>query len=123
MENKELKFSNLDNLTLEKIIAQSEKGKVNSRTFYKAFNLIEDENGDIKQFDTSEDIKKFLSEKGIPESEQYKYIFTCINGEGTKLYLVNGWHFCDRLFYVISTISWSCGDKTKDSDIYIEVNY
>lgn len=116
-------FKELEIEVLEKILKQAEKGKVNSRTFFKVFNLIEDENNDIKQFDTSEEVKKFLYENGIKESEQYKYIFTCVNGEGTKLFLVNGWHFCDRLFYVVSTTSWSCGDKVKDADIYIETNY
>lgn len=120
---KKLNFSNLDDSTLERIIAQSEKGKVNSRTFYKSFNLIEDENGDVKQFDTAEEVKKFLTENGVLIDEQYKYIFTCVNGEGIKLSLVNGWYFIDRLFYVVSTKSWSTGNKTVDSELYIEVNY
>ena len=68
-------------------------------------------------------IQSVLYENGIKESEQYKYIFTCVNGEGTKIFLVNGWHFCERLFYVVSTTSWSCGDIVKDADIYIETNY
>lgn len=116
-------FKELETNVLNKVLKQAEKGKVNSRTFFKAFNLIEDENKDVKQFDTSEDVKRFLNENGINESEQYKYIFTCVNAEGTKLSLLNGWHFCDRLFYVVSTTSWSCGDRTKDADIYIETNY
>ena len=84
---------------------------------------VEDNNENIRQFDTGADVVKYLNEQGIPEAEHYKYIFTCINGEGTKLYLLNGWHFCDRLYYLVSTIGWSTGDKEADGNISIEVNY
>lgn len=120
---KKLEFRQLDTKTLEKVLKQAEKGKVNSRTFYKAFNFVEDNNENIRQFDTGTDVVKYLNEQGIPEAEHYKYIFTCINGEGTKLYLLNGWHFCDRLYYLVSTIGWSTGDKEADGNISIEVNY
>ena len=122
-ENKKYTFTDLDKDVLEKIITQSSKGKVNSRTFYKAFPLIETEHKEIRQFDTSKDVADFLNEQGIPEDSHYKYTFTCVDGEGTKLYLLNGWHFCNRLFYVVSTKSWSTGNHEKDGDLYIEVNY
>lgn len=116
-------FTDLDKNTLDKVLAQAEKGKVNSRTFYKAFPLIETEDADVRQFDTANDVAAFLTAQGIEEKEQYKYIFTCVDGEGTKLFLLNGWHMCNRLYYVVSTKSWSTGNHEKDGKIYIEVNY
>ncbi len=121
--NTTINFSNLDKSTLEKIIAQSKKGKVNSRTFYKAFSFIETENKEIRQFDTVNDVSNFLNECGIDEKEHYKYIFTCVDGESNKLFLLNGWHICNRLFYLVTPISWSTGNKDADGKLQIEVNY
>lgn len=118
-----LTFKYLDEKTFDKIKTQSEKGKVNARTFYKAFNLIESDNGDLKQFDTREEVTNFLTSQGIKEGEQYKYVFTCVDGEGSKLLLINGWHYCNRLYYVVSTTSWSSGVNEIDKDLYIEVNF
>lgn len=122
-EKHKIEFKELDKNVLDKILVQAEKGKVNSRTFHKAFNFIEDEHKNTRQFETADEVKKFLLENGVPETEQYKYVFTCVDGEGTKLYLLNGWHMCNRLYYLVSTTSWSTGNKEKDANVYIEANY
>jgi hypothetical protein len=111
--NTNINFSDLDKLTLKKILAQSKRGKVNSRTFYKAFPLVENDYNEINQFDTAKEVSDFLEIQGIVEAD----------GESNKLILLNGWHFFNRLFYVVSTKSWSCGDKELDGELYIEVNY
>ena len=123
MTTKKHTFTDLETNVLEKIIAQSLKGKVNTRTFYKAFTFIDTEHDEIRQFDTSKEVTDFLTEQGIPEDSHYKYIFTCVDGERDKLILLNGWHYCNRMFYVVSTKSWSTGNLEKDGQLYIEANY
>ena len=52
----------------------------------------------------------------------YQHVWTRVDGESGRLILLNGWHICNRLDYVLCTEPWGSG-KESDSEVYIEVRY
>ena len=55
-------------------------------------------------------------------TEPHQHVWTRVEGDSGKLVLINGWHICNRLDYLICKQPW--GDGTdEDKDIYIEVKY
>jgi len=44
------------------------------------------------------------------------HVWTVVDGEGCKLYLLNGWHICNRLGYVYTKVAWK-----QDEDIVVEI--
>ncbi len=123
MNNKTLNFEILEEEILKDILKKSKIGPIETDVFLKTFPLVESENEEEKHFDTAKQVIEFLNNHNINSEEHYKYVFTCVDGDSGDLILINGWHFCNRLFYVVSTKSWSTGDKDKDSEVYIETMY
>lgn len=39
------------------------------------------------------------------------HVWTVVDGEGRKLYLINGWHFINRLGYIYTKVAWKEGDE------------
>lgn len=122
MNNKKYKFEDTNKEVLKKILDVAEHKQIDIDVFQQTFPLIEND-GYVTQFYDAEEVVKFLNSQNIDSTEHYKYIFTCVDGDGRYLILLNGWHLCNRLFYVVSTKSWSTGDKDKDSKVYIEALY
>jgi hypothetical protein len=122
MNNKQYKFEDTNKEVLKKFLDVAEHEQIDIDVFQQTFPLIEND-GYVAQFYDAEEVVKFLNSQNIDSTEHYKYIFTCVDGDGQYLILLNGWHLCNRLFYVVSTKSWSTGDKEKDSKVYIEALY
>ena len=46
----------------------------------------------------------------VKHADQDK-VWTVIDGEGSKLYVVAGWHFVNRLGYIITELPWENGTE------------
>lgn len=117
----EIQFKDLDKKSLDEILEISKTSKIDEDLFNKTFPLIK-QNGCIKIFDDLDYLKDFLNINGIDNKEHYKYVFTCINGEGIKCSLLNGFHGFNRLYYVVSKVSWGTGNFVNDAYISIETD-
>lgn len=123
---KKIEFKSVSEKDLKILIEQSEKkanGKIHGKTFNRIFKFVTNENGEIMFFDSVKDVETFLNEQGIEKDDHYKYVFTAIDGEGSSMSVLNGYHRVNRLGYYISNVSWSCGDKEKDNKLYFEANF
>lgn len=68
---------------------------MNLDTFIEQYKPIE-ENGSIKQFDWTNE-----QDLEIIKQTEEKYIWTCLDGDSSKLWLTNGSWRINRMFYVI----------------------
>ena len=55
-------------------------------------------------------------------TKPYQHIWTLVDGDSGKCCLINGWHRCDRLAYVVCEVPWGDGSDN-DSNVYIESKY
>jgi hypothetical protein len=39
------------------------------------------------------------------------YIWTIVDGSNSKMYLIPGWHYINRIGYALTTIPWKEGEK------------
>lgn len=91
--------------------------------FNKLFKPIDEpemDEGYTWQFEESSEAtevaKKFDSER------PYRHIWTAVDGGGIDILLQNGYHMCNRLFYIVCETPWGDGTDT-DKDVYIEAEY
>lgn len=70
----------------------------------------EDEYGDIKRYETyGEELEEAKRKAG----EQCEYLWTVIEGgDNGNLYLSPGYHFVNRMFYVICRNTWKENTRT-----------
>lgn len=106
-------------LKYEDILEISKSRALKVEEFDEVFPIIQ--NGDeIMQLDEYSDA--ISHSKKYDEVNPYRHIWTCVDGESNKLILLNGYHLCNRLYYVVSPEPWGTGEDT-DKDIYIEAEY
>ena len=55
-------------------------------------------------------------------TKPYQHVWTLVDGDSGKCCLINGWHYCNRLAYVVCETPWGDGSDN-DSDVYIESKY
>lgn len=55
-------------------------------------------------------------------TKPYQHIWTLVDGDSGKCCLINGWHRCNRIAYVVCETPWGDGSDY-DSDVYIESKY
>lgn len=55
-------------------------------------------------------------------TEPYRHVWTVVDGDSGKLIILNGWHLCNRIHYLLTDTPWGDGSES-DKDIYIEVTY
>lgn len=122
MNNKQYEFKDTSKKVIEDLVQLAKEGTLSTKQFDKAFSLVENQD-EVIQFETASEVSNFLKEQGVSESQHYKYIFTCVDGDDDSLLLLNGWHLCNRLFYVVSTNSWSTGNKEDDGSIFLDFAY
>lgn len=110
--------------TYNQILKLAKQGQLNSDDFDNFFKPLSDEFGVIVQYDCDkasvELLKSELDKR--TDNNQYRYVWTCVDGEEDDLLLLNGWHVCNRLFYIICETPWGDGSK-KDAELYIEAIY
>ena len=82
---------------------------------------------DSVAFETYGDDLLELKEKASAIAEKngtkpYQHIWTVVDGDSGDLLLLNGWHLCNRINYVLCENAWGDGTEN-DSKIYIEAKY
>lgn len=55
-------------------------------------------------------------------TKPYQHIWTLVDGDSGKCCIINGWHWCNRLAYVVCEVPWGDGSDN-DSEVYIESKY
>ena len=109
-------------MTYEKILEIANKKPLTIRQHEKFFKpFIKDD--DTILFDYSEEATHqanvFAHALG---TKPYQHIWTLVDGDSGKECLINGWHRCNRLAYVVCETPWGTGEES-DSDVYIESKY
>lgn len=119
---KKINFIEINKKQLDEVLEKAKDGTIDADYFDSVFPLVQNDD-EVIQFNTVKEVSEFLNKHGVSEAEYYKYIFTCVDGDSGDLILLNGWRMCNRLFYVVSTKSWSTGNKEADGNLYIEAMY
>jgi hypothetical protein len=55
-------------------------------------------------------------------TKPYQHVWTVVDGSSGKLCTINGWHFCNRIGYMVCETPWGDGTEN-DSNVYIEAKY
>lgn len=71
----------------------------------KYISITDEDTGELKTFETYGEELKYV--KKYPMNK----VWTCVDGEGDKLYLINGFHYVNRLYYVLSVNPWEPGTE------------
>ena len=58
----------------------------------------------------------------LNNTKPYQHVWTLVEGDSGKECLINGWHVCNRLAYVVCEVPWGIGTES-DTDVYIESKY
>lgn len=115
MTSKKLKEAVEGCKTIEEVIKLRAFNK-----FFKPLDEPEMSKGSTWQFEAADEAKKIASQ--YDENNLYRHIWTAVDGEGSDIILLNGWHACNRLFYIVCETPWGSGEES-DKDIYIEAQY
>lgn len=106
-------------ITYESIMEKSKKRKLALDEFEKYFNPLF-ENDEYVHFDVYEDAKAKALE--LDSENPYRHVWTCVEGENDSLIALNGWHICNRFYYVVCKTPWGNGNEN-DANVYIEADY
>lgn len=84
--------------------------KTDYETFINKFKPEMDERGEsFKQYDDTD----FSYQKAFDKAgEGNKFLWTVVDGSGRNLYILPGFHFVNRMFYIITEIPWN--EKTRN---------
>ena len=109
-------------MTYEKILEIADKKPLTIKQHEKFFKpFIKDDETIL--FDYSEEAtyraNVFAHALG---TKTYQHIWTLVDGDSGKECLINGWHRCNRIAYVVCETPWGNGSEA-DSNIYIESKY
>lgn len=83
------------------------------------FEPIKEYGGD-KLFPLYKDARKYAEDRF--DNKPYQHIWSIVDGEDGNLILLNGYHMCNVLDYIVCKIPWGLGEDN-DKDIDIEVDY
>lgn len=109
-------------MTYEKILEKAEKKPLSVKQFDEFFKpFIKDDQTMLFDFpeEATYQANSYAHKQG---TKTYQHIWTCVDGDNGKLILINGWHLCNRIAYVVCETPWGDGSD-QDSDIYIEARY
>ena len=95
--------------------------KIQWRTFekkYKPVRNAENDSFDGYMFEThgeelealKELVRASMTKPSTKGLEGY-HVWTIVDGEGNRCYLLNGWHVVNRLGYVFTEVPWIEGDE------------
>jgi hypothetical protein len=88
--------------------------------FDETFKPIDDQHDQTWQFESKNEATK-EAEK-LSKEHPYRHIWTVVDGDDGSLVAINGYHLCNRLFYIVCETPWGEG-LPSDKDIYIEAEY
>lgn len=94
---------------------------ISAAQYKKTYNPIVHE--DQIMFDLFDQVELYMKINNINHGEElYRYIWTVVDGDSGDLVIINGFHFCNRVGYVLCTNPWGSGEIS-DRNIYIEAEY
>ena len=74
-------------------------------------------------FESLKEVEDYFSENNLDYGEElYRYIWTMVDGDNDTVVLINGFHFVNRLGYVVCKNPWGYG-TSDDKRLYIEATW
>ena len=82
-------------------------------------------NEDTFHFETLKEVEDYLAENNLDYGEElYRHIWTMVDGDNDSVVLINGFHFVNRLGYVVCQIPWGYDNSQEtNKNIYIEATW
>ena len=82
-------------------------------------------NEDTFHFESLKEVEDYFSENNLDYGEErYRYIWTMVDGDNDSVVLINGFHFVNRLGYVVCQIPWGYDNSQEtNKNIYIEATW
>lgn len=113
--------------TYEQILEMADKKPLTVKQFddyFKPIELLEGV-GEGYLHDYSQEatkIAKELIQKNNLKTEVHQHIWTVVDCDSGKACVINGWHICNRIGYMVCRTPWGNGTEN-DSNVYIEAKY
>lgn len=113
----------VSNMSFEDIMSLSQLRPLESEEF-EFFKPIQP-NEDTFHFESLNEVEDYLSENNLDYGEErYRYIWTMVDGDNDTVVLINGFHFVNRLGYVVCQIPWGYDNSQEtNKNIYIEATW
>lgn len=119
---KDINFKPMEEEKYQQILRMANEGTIDMDTFDSFFNLLTEKDSDcILQLESPDEVKNYLKNSGL-RFDFYRHVFTAVEGDNGEVVLLNGWHACNRLFYVLVENGWGYADKNGQFP-YIEAEY
>lgn len=102
---------------------QVKEQKIRFATFEKRYKPIQNPINDDApyggwMFDTDEKEHTYLrklAEKSKIDGKNGYHIWTIVDGENNRQYIINGWHYVNRVGYLFTEIPWVEGEEIVSS--------
>ena len=113
----------MSNMSFEDIMSLSQIRTLEPEEF-EFFKPIQP-NEDTFHFESLQEVEDYLSENNLDYGEErYRYIWTMVDGDNDTVVLINGFHFVNRLGYVVCQIPWGYDNSQEtNKNIYIEATW
>ena len=113
----------MSNMSFEDIMSLSQIRTLEPEEF-EFFKPIQP-NENTFHFESLQEVEDYFSENNLDYGEeQYRYIWTMVDGDNDTVVLINGFHFVNRLGYVVCQIPWGYDNSQEtNKDIYIEATW
>ena len=113
----------MSNMSFEDIMSLSQIRTLEPEEF-EFFKPIQP-NEDTFHFESLQEVEDYFSENNLDYGEErYRYIWTMVDGDNDTVVLINGFHFVNRLGYVVCQIPWGYDNSQEtNKDIYIEATW
>ena len=114
---------NMSNMSFEDIMSLSQLRSLEPEEF-EFFKPIQP-NEDTFHFESLNKVEDYFSENNLDYGEErYRYIWTMVDGDSDTVVLINGFHFVNRLGYVVCQIPWGYDNSQEtNKNIYIEATW
>ena len=113
----------MSNMSFEDIMSLSQLRSLEPEEF-EFFKPVQP-NEDTFHFESLKEVEDYFSENNLDYGEeQYRYIWTMVDGDNDTVVLINGFHFVNRLGYVVCQIPWGYDNSQEtNKNIYIEATW
>ena len=113
----------MSNMSFEDIISLSQIRTLEPEEF-EFFKPIQP-NEDTFHFESIKEVEDYLLENNLNYGEgRYRHIWTMVDGDNDSVVLINGFHFVNRLGYVLCQIQWGYDNSQEiNKNIYIEAKW
>lgn len=113
----------MSNMSFEDIISLSQIRTLEPEEF-EFFKPIQP-NEDTFHFESLQEVEDYFSENNLDYGEErYRYIWTMVDGDNDTVVLINGFHFVNRLGYVVCQTPWGYDNSQEiNKNIYIEAKW